>query len=262
MTRADAIKLADQSKALLLQRLHDGGQDMPAFPQLNDDDIKVLMGYLRQLAEVPGAERERGSTKASALRVGEMIVKSTCHTCHGATGANPTPQELSDGAIPPLSTLTRRVNRTEFVRKVTQGAPAVMGAPALVYRGRMPVFYYLSSEEAAYIYQYLETYPPTRMDDTDVAITSFPEQGGAGHPPSVTPAIPTSKAAMPVSGHSAATDPIILSVAGLLVMLLLAGGTALTVWELRKLVSPALPGRSTENYSGTPVASMKHDLVA
>lgn len=259
MTRADAIKLADQSKALLLQRLHNGGQDMPPFPQLNDAETKVLMGYLRQLADVPGAERERGSMKVSPLRVGELIVKSTCHTCHGATGANPTPQELSDGAIPPLSTLTSRVNRTEFVRKVTQGAPVVMGTPALLYRGRMPVFYYLSSEEAAYIYQYLATYPPTKAGDTDVAVTS--EKGGAGDPPSVAPAIPTSEAATSESNHSTVADPIILTVAGL-VMLLLAGGTAFTIWELRKLAPPAFARQPTEDYSHTPVAPMKHDMVA
>ena len=46
----------------------------------------------------------------------------------------------------------------------TIGAPVVMGAAPLSYRdsytGRMPVFHYLSQEEAADAYFYLTLYPP------------------------------------------------------------------------------------------------------
>ena len=251
MTAADATKLAAQSKAILLQRLHTGGQDMPAFPQLNESDIRVLLGYLRQLAKVPGAERERGTVTAPPLRVGELIVKSTCHTCHGASGANPTPKELSEGAIPPLSTLTTRLGQAEFVRKVIHGAPILMGKPALLYRGRMPVFYYLKVEEAEDIYQYLLTYPPKREEETGTAVASVAENGFTTDEPHVTPAI-----------SQATADPIVLAVAGLLVMLLLAGGAALTVWELRRLAPPARSGRPTRDYSHPSVAPMRQDMVA
>src|ERR1019366_4117167 len=94
------------------------------------------------------------------MRVGEHIVKSTCHICHSAAGPNPTPQQLYEGAIPPLNTLALRKSRAEFIRKVTPGPPATMGAPPEFSRGRMPVFYYLSEDEAADVYLYLARYPP------------------------------------------------------------------------------------------------------
>ena len=48
------------------------------------------------------------------------------------------------------------------MRKVTQGAPILMGTPPSLYRGRMPVFYYLKDEEIASAYVYLATYPPQK----------------------------------------------------------------------------------------------------
>ena len=89
--RADAVKLAQQSKTALLQRLHNGGENMPPFPHLNEAEVNSLFAYLKQLAAVPGAEREQLAVKESRLRVGEHIVKSTCHTCHAATGPDPGP---------------------------------------------------------------------------------------------------------------------------------------------------------------------------
>lgn len=161
MSKADAVELAKQSKALVLLRLHKGGQDMPA-PVLREAEIGAVFAYLEQLAGVPGAEKKQVALKVPIYRVGEQIVKATCHTCHNATGPNPTPQEILDGAIPPLSTLTTRVSLTEFVRKVTKGAPITMGTPPMSYRGRMPVFGQLSDDEAAAAYQYLAAYPPVR----------------------------------------------------------------------------------------------------
>jgi len=159
MSRADANAIAKESKALLLQRLHIGGQHMPA-PSLSAAEIRSLIPYLEQLADVPGAKKNQIAIKESSYRVGEHIVKSTCHICHSATGPNPDPKQILEGAIPPLSTLTTRVSLPEFVRKVTSGAPIVMGTPPASYRGRMPVFVYLSQDEAAAAYQYLILYPP------------------------------------------------------------------------------------------------------
>lgn len=163
MSRADAKVLAQQSNAAVLERLHKGGQDMPPFPQLREAEIRALIPYLRQLAGVPGAEKQPAVTvETDALRVGEQIVKSNCHICHSATGPNPTPEQILNGAIPPLSTLTTRTSLPEFVRKVTAGSPIIMGAPPLSYRGRMSVFYYLSQDEAASAYNYLSLYPPQK----------------------------------------------------------------------------------------------------
>jgi mono/diheme cytochrome c family protein len=166
MSRADAEVLAKQAKVLLMERLHKGGQDMPPFPHLSDLEIRSIVAYLEQLSDVPGAERNQVAVKESPYRVGEHIVKSTCHICHSAAGPNPDPQQLMEGAIPPLSTLTTRTSLPDFIRKVTNGATIIMGGPPMSYRdsyrGRMPVFLYLSEDEAADAYLYLTLYPPHR----------------------------------------------------------------------------------------------------
>ena len=158
--RADAAVLANQAGQAILQRFHNGGQNMPAFRHLSDNEIRSLLAYLKQLAGFPGAERSQIAIDESPYRVGELVVKSTCHVCHSAVGPNPNPEQIAAGAIPPLSTLTTRASLPEFVRKVTDGAPILMGSPALPCRGRMPVFDYLSEDEAADIYLYLTLYPP------------------------------------------------------------------------------------------------------
>ena len=159
MSRSDATAIAKESKALLRQRLHLGGQHMPP-PSLSQTEIHSLVPYLEQLSEVPGAERNQIAVKESSYRIGEHVVKSICHICHSATGPNPDPTQLLEGAIPPLSTLTTRVSLPEFVRKVTSGSTIALGTPSAPYRGRMPVFPFLSQDEAAAAYQYLILYPP------------------------------------------------------------------------------------------------------
>ena len=164
MSRASATEMARQAKVLLMQRFHKGGESMPPFPQLSETEIRSIVAYLEQLSEVPGAEKNQIAVKESPARVGEQIVKSTCHICHSAVGPNPDPQQVYDGAIPPLSSLTTRTSLPEFVRKVTMGMPISMGTAPLAYRdsyrGRMPVFHYLSQDDAADAYLYLTLYPP------------------------------------------------------------------------------------------------------
>lgn len=161
--KAMVAELAKQSYVLLMQRLHEGGKDMPP-PNLTESEVRSVFAYLEQLSGVVGAEKKQVELRESRLRVGENIVKSTCHICHGASGPNPTPRDIMDGTIPPLSSLTTRVNLSEFVRKVTFGAPILMGGPPSsyqdYYRGRMPVFGYLTEDEAAAAYLYLSLYPP------------------------------------------------------------------------------------------------------
>jgi len=159
MSPSEANAIARDSKALLRQRLHMGGQHMPP-PSLSEPEIHALIPYLEQLSEVPGAERNQIAVKESSYRVGEHIVKSICHICHSATGPNPGPSEILEGAIPPLSTLTSRVSLPEFVRKVTTGATIALGTPPTPFRGRMPVFPFLTQDEAAAAYEYLILYPP------------------------------------------------------------------------------------------------------
>jgi mono/diheme cytochrome c family protein len=160
---AMVAELAKQSNTLLMQRLHEGGKSMPP-PNLTEPEIRAVFAYLQQLAGVIGAEKKQIQLNESPNRIGEHIIKSTCHICHSAEGPNPDPQKVLDGAIPPLSSLTTRVSLSEFVRKVTSGAPILMGTPPLsyrdYYRGRMPVFSYLSQDEAAAAYFYLMRFPP------------------------------------------------------------------------------------------------------
>jgi mono/diheme cytochrome c family protein len=159
MSKTEVAAMAKDSKAMLLHRLHAGGEHMLP-PTLSEAEIPPLVAYLQQLSGVPEAEKRQKVVRESAYRIGEHIVKSACHVCHSATGSNPTPDQIMEGAIPPLSSLATRVSLPEFVRKVTNGAPIAMGTPATAYRGRMPVFYYLSQDEASAAYMYLLRYPP------------------------------------------------------------------------------------------------------
>lgn len=247
----EAAKLAEESTAALLTRLRNGGENMPAFPQLGPVEIRPLLAYLRQLADMPGAQAEQSSVKESHLRVGEFIVKSTCHTCHGATGPNPGPQELLDGAIPPLNTLTTRKNQSEFIRKVTQGAPVLMGTPSMLYRGRMPAFYYLSAEEAADVYLYLTMYPPSDivLPSPVVAASlagSRPSDPGAGTAKAVAvPIVKTSKEKTPVDRASQATADLPWTVP--FAALLLTGGVVFTFREIKRLSAESEVRNSSED---------------
>ena len=268
MSRSEASRLAQQSRALLLDRLHNGGQDMPAFPHLSQPEVQLLLGYLNELAAVPGTRPQHASLTTSPLRVGELIVKSTCHTCHGATGENPTPQQLSDGAIPPLSTLTSRTNRSAFIRKVTRGAPVVMGSPALLCRGRMPVFYYLTPDEAADVYDYLLAYPPRASATAPLTIALWQHPVSSDDPPrSTTGSLSDTSPAAPQVRSAGTENSIILPVAGLLVLLLLGGGLAFTIHEIRKLASDAKLDEKPSlevpaDLLATPAPSMQRGLVA
>lgn len=229
MSRADAAQLASQSKAALLKRLHEGGTDMPPFPHLSETEIHAIVEYLRQLAGFPGAEHQQVTVAETRIRIGENIVKSTCHICHGAAGPNPDYQQLFDGAIPPLSTLTTRTSLAAFERKVRSGAPITMGTPPSQFRGRMPVFYYLTKEEVADAYLYLKLFPPVREAADQVMAANDP-------PKSETKIVQVDFSIPPtnVTPPSEARDWSVIMfsvVAGLL----LAGGLWFTFWEIRRL---------------------------
>lgn len=145
----------------LYTRIEKGGQKMPARGHLTRGDIDVLYAYLTNLA---GAGRGRNAATpketVSADRLGENVVKGTCHICHDATGPRPTEKAMLEGAIPSLASVMRDKSIVDFVNKVERGAPAVMGEPPVPHRGRMPVFYYLTDNEIAAAYKYLHAYPP------------------------------------------------------------------------------------------------------
>jgi len=149
------------TRADLYTRIEKGGQKMPPRAHLQRADIDVLYGHLTTLGA--GAKQTAEASETIAVdRLGENVVKGTCHICHDAAGAKPSDKALLDGAIPSLASIMADKSIADFVNKVERGAPTVMGEPPLPHRGRMPVFYYLTDNEIAAAYSYLHAYPPTR----------------------------------------------------------------------------------------------------
>ena len=132
---------------------------MPPFAHLQEADIDVLYAYLTELADTPDSRRPSQWT-VSWGRLGEHVVKGTCHICHDAVGARPTGEALLQGVIPPLAVLIADNAQVSFISKVRNGATVVMGRPSFHYRGRMPVFYYLQDVELAAAFDFLVAYPP------------------------------------------------------------------------------------------------------
>lgn len=153
-----AETLAAQARVSLLERLKHGGERMPVFDHLSSGEIDALLLYLAQLADLPGArERPPAQVEASVARVGELLIKGTCHTCHAAAGRGGGPEALQRGIIPSLDTFTEQKTVGFFTHKVREGAPIAEGWSG---RGRMPVFSYLTAEEVLAAYDYLLLYPP------------------------------------------------------------------------------------------------------
>ena len=153
-------QLASLNEADLQKRLKVGGHDMPSFAYLSEEEIQVLRPYLDALASVPGAERRQRQITEPPVRVGELIVKGTCHICHDATGPDTGPATLANGVIPSLAVFRRHETLVQFVPKVREGASVPSGAVAAPSTRRMPVFNYLSDAEVAAVYSYLTAYPP------------------------------------------------------------------------------------------------------
>jgi mono/diheme cytochrome c family protein len=149
------------TRETLYTRIERGGQRMPARVHLSRGDVDVLYAYLTALADTSRAAPARVPTETvSADRLGEIVVKGTCHICHDATGARPDGRAMLDGAIPSLASLMADRSIADFANKVEHGALVAMGVPAVPHRGRMPVFYYLTDNDIAAAYMYLSRYPP------------------------------------------------------------------------------------------------------
>jgi mono/diheme cytochrome c family protein len=152
-------QLTASTEADLQKRLKVGGHNMPSFDHLSRDEIAVLRPYLDRLAEVRVTEGGDREIRVEPDRVGELIVKGTCHICHDAVGTDE-PTTVLSGVIPSLERLQRQFLRDPFVQKVRQGAAVPLGSGGVMSRGRMPIFSYLSADEVAATYAYLAKYPP------------------------------------------------------------------------------------------------------
>ena len=146
-------------RAAVLARMHRGGQRMPSRAHLTDAELELVFAHLTTLAG--GATAGKAETVGWA-RLGEHVVKGTCHICHDAVGARPGDARMMQGAIPSLQALLASATVADFVTKVQRGAPVTLPTMALTHRGRMPVFDYLKNEEIAAAFMYLSTNPPRR----------------------------------------------------------------------------------------------------
>jgi mono/diheme cytochrome c family protein len=153
-------QLTTANEADLRARLRQGGHDMPAFGQISDQEYKVLRPYLDQMAGLRPSTAGPRTIAEPVDRVGELIVKGTCHVCHDAVQPNQGPTTVLSGVIPSLASMTQMKAFTGFVHKVEEGAPVPLNASGVMSRGRMPVFNYLTDAEVAAAYSYLSTYPP------------------------------------------------------------------------------------------------------
>jgi cytochrome c5 len=154
---------AARARADLYQRIQKGGQHMPPLAHLQEADINAIYAYLTLLAGTPDAPPQSRHTTSWA-RLGEHVVKGTCHICHDAVGPRPSRQALVQGTIPPFTILLEDKPVVEFVTKVRTGAPVMIGDPAFHYRGRMPVLPFLQEVEVAAAYMFLVDYPPQAGD--------------------------------------------------------------------------------------------------
>lgn len=141
-------QMSDLAATSLRDRLHRGGKNMPAFDYLRKDEIEALVGYLEKLAGVPPTERDGLVVKESATRVGEHMVRGTCHICHDATGPG---AGLGSGQanIPSLASIPRDHSLSGIVHQVQFGSCATL---KLTGGDVMPAYPYFSEEEIAAAY--------------------------------------------------------------------------------------------------------------
>ena len=160
----DEVQLAQntaQAETSLRDRILKGGEKMPPFPQLDRAETESLIAYIKELSGVAAPGPPRPPLREPVARVGELLVKGTCHICHDAA-ATPTALEFRAGygnSPPPLSFFTEQRTSPQVIRKVREGLiePSVSAS-----RGRMPVFDYLTPQEVTAAYLYLLVEPPAR----------------------------------------------------------------------------------------------------
>lgn len=152
---AMAVQLAQGTEQALRQRLRNGGVKMPPFSYLDSAEEDALFVHLKRLAGAPHAGPEQTIAEPPA-RVGELVVRGTCHICHGAHQWRAPPQENVPqvSGIPALSVFPR-LGVARVVRKVQQRGPGYVSFQ------RMPQLPYLTRQEIVATYLYLVRYPAT-----------------------------------------------------------------------------------------------------
>lgn len=152
-----AKELAANADSTLRARLQNGGEKMPPFKHLRGDEVEALLNYLKVLADVPASERKDILVTQSVARVGEHLVKGTCHICHDATGPGGGHMAMMRGIIPSLASFPQQLSMQQVVRQVELGSSGMM---AMMGGQTMPAFPYIMEDESAAAYLYLAEYPP------------------------------------------------------------------------------------------------------
>jgi mono/diheme cytochrome c family protein len=166
---AEALKANPEA---LGDHLVNGYKRMPSFRRLTAPELSAVRGYVTALA-AGKTDAAGGNVTESYDRVGELVVKGTCHICHDATGPGRDPEFLMEGNRPSLTALAHSMGVPQMVSKVLVGALIPMGTPPILHRGRMPVFYYLTQDEIAATFYYLSRYAPENRPDTVSAADGY-----------------------------------------------------------------------------------------
>jgi mono/diheme cytochrome c family protein len=150
-----------EAETALRKRLRSGGHNMPSFAHLSTDEINVLRPYLDQLAGIRGAGGRQRQIAERPVRVGELIVKGTCHICHDASNTTSAPATALNGVIPSLTSIAAQKTQAQIAGKLREGGLVPLHARGQPERqGRMPVLGYLNDADIASVYSYLIAYPP------------------------------------------------------------------------------------------------------
>jgi mono/diheme cytochrome c family protein len=152
-----ARELASSAEASIRQRLNQGGEKMPPFRHLRGDEVDALISYLKVLAGVSVSGQKAMLVTESVARVGEHVVKGTCHTCHDATGPGAGHMAMMTGVIPSLASFPEQNSMQEIVRQVQMGSSSMMG---MMGGASMPPLPYITEKEVDAAYLYLVEYPP------------------------------------------------------------------------------------------------------
>ncbi len=148
-------QVTELAEASLRDRFQHGGKNMPSFEYLRADEVEALFGYLEKLASVPPTKRDGLLIPESAARVGEHIVRGTCHVCHDATGPGSGHATMTRGIIPSLASIPRDHSLSGVVHQVQYGSCSTMKVTG---GDVMPAYPYFTEEEIAALY--LVAYSP------------------------------------------------------------------------------------------------------
>ena len=142
-------QMTELAEASLRDRFQHGGKNMPSFEYLRPDEVEAVFGYLEKLASVPPTKRDGLMVPESAARVGELIVRGTCHVCHDATGPGSGHTAMTQGTIPSLASIPKEHSLSGVVHQVQYGSSSTM---KMTGGDVMPAYPYFTEEEIAAMY--------------------------------------------------------------------------------------------------------------